>query len=71
MVTAWRTMDALYDWVGGPDLLGSPLQSGSGQLLTYFDIQHYESFESDEEVEFDGTSELVYRPASRVNPAGG
>jgi len=71
MVTAWRTMDALYDWVGGPDLLGSPLERDSGQLLTYFDVQHYESFESDEELEFDEPSELVYRPASGMNSAGG
>jgi heme-degrading monooxygenase HmoA len=45
MVTAWENMDALYDWIGSRDLLGTPFNNGEGSLFESFDVQHYEMIE--------------------------
>jgi hypothetical protein len=45
VVTSWTCLDAIYAWVGGSDLLSSPLLAGRLQdLLEHHDIQHYEAF---------------------------
>jgi len=41
IVSVWRTMDALYAWLGGIDLLNSPLH-GADRLFRDFDVQHFE-----------------------------
>ncbi len=44
VVTSWTCLDAIYAWVGGSDLLSSPLLAGQLQdLLEHHDIQHYEA----------------------------
>ena len=44
VVTSWSCLDALYKWVGGPDLLNLPPLACIGRLLDNVDIQHYEGF---------------------------
>jgi hypothetical protein len=46
MVTAWESMDALYDWIGGRDLLSTPFNHGDRGLLENFDVQHYETLDA-------------------------
>jgi heme-degrading monooxygenase HmoA len=45
-VSVWRDLDALYCWVGGSDLLDTPmLNNGTPDVLEHFGIQHYEAYE--------------------------
>jgi heme-degrading monooxygenase HmoA len=46
LVTVWRTMDALYDWLGSRDLLHTPIRKGYAELLDTYDVQHYETLEA-------------------------
>jgi hypothetical protein len=46
MVTAWDSMDALYEWIGGRDLLGTGINGGDGSVFDRFDVQHYEALET-------------------------
>lgn len=42
-VTLWTNLNAVYDWVGGVDLLDSPIIAGGRpDVFVSFDIQHYE-----------------------------
>ena len=37
------TSRAVYDWVGGIDLVNAPVIAGDApEVFAYFDIQHYE-----------------------------
>jgi quinol monooxygenase YgiN len=48
-VSAWRDLEALYQWVGGTDLLDTPvLTTGSLDFFEHFDVQHYETYETAE-----------------------
>ncbi len=47
MMTLWRSMDDLYAWLGGADLLGTPLDGGDSEMFSEFDIQHYEALALD------------------------
>ena len=41
-MTRWESMDALYAWAGGSDLLARPIYfDGLEDALVEFDIQHY------------------------------
>jgi heme-degrading monooxygenase HmoA len=45
-VSVWRDLEALYSWVGGTDLLETPvLSSGSFYVFDRFEVQHYETYE--------------------------
>jgi hypothetical protein len=42
-VSLWTDLGAVYDWVGGIDLLDSPvIAGGRPDVFVSFDIQHYE-----------------------------
>lgn len=46
-ITRWQTMDALYAWTGGRDLLARPIYfDGLEDALLDFDVQHYIDSES-------------------------
>jgi heme-degrading monooxygenase HmoA len=46
-VSRWESIDALYAWAGGRDLLARPIYfNGLEEALTDFDIQHYVDVES-------------------------
>jgi hypothetical protein len=49
-VSRWQSMDALYAWAGGLDLLARPMYfDGLEDALLDFDIQHYVDLESGDE----------------------
>ena len=42
-MSVWAGLEEIYDWVGGSDLLGSPvIAATTPEVFAYFDIQHYE-----------------------------
>ena len=46
-VSIWRDLEALYGWLGGTDLLRTPmLNDGGVEVLEHFEVQHYEVLES-------------------------
>jgi heme-degrading monooxygenase HmoA len=64
-ISVWRDLEALYRWVGGTDLLDTPvLTTGSFEVFEHFDVQHYETYETPEadQVEAAETSSGVVRP---------
>jgi heme-degrading monooxygenase HmoA len=45
-VSVWRDLDSLYRWVGGTDLLETPVLSGGlPDVLDNFEVQHFETYE--------------------------
>lgn len=44
-VTVWRDLESLYRWVGGRDLLETPVMSARVDVFKSFDVQHYEVVE--------------------------
>jgi heme-degrading monooxygenase HmoA len=48
-VSVWRDLEALYGWVGGTDLLDTPMiNGGRPEVFENFEVQHYETYESGE-----------------------
>jgi heme-degrading monooxygenase HmoA len=48
-VSVWRDLEALYGWVGGTDLLDTPvLSNGRPNVFDSFEVQHFETYESGE-----------------------
>jgi len=46
-VSVWRDLEALYQWLGGTDLLHTRVrQSGSSDVFEHFEVQHYEAYET-------------------------
>ena len=46
-VTEWRNLEALYRWVGGTDLLDTPVIDGDKtNVFEHFEVQHFETYES-------------------------
>lgn len=45
-VTVWRDIESLYRWVGGSDLLETPVLSERHDVFDACDVQHYEVLES-------------------------
>ncbi len=46
-ISRWESVDALYTWAGGRDLLARPIYfEGLEEALIEFDIQHYVDVES-------------------------
>ncbi len=42
-LSVWSDLTAVYDWVGGVDLVNAPVIAGDApEVFAYFDIQHYE-----------------------------
>jgi heme-degrading monooxygenase HmoA len=45
-VSVWRDLEALYRWVGGVDLLETPmLNNGNTRIFEQFGVEHYEAYE--------------------------
>ncbi|MFI5260060.1 MAG: antibiotic biosynthesis monooxygenase [Candidatus Limnocylindrales bacterium] len=45
-ISVWRDLEALYGWLGGTDLLGTPvLNPGDREVFEHFEVQHYEVVE--------------------------
>jgi heme-degrading monooxygenase HmoA len=44
-VTVWRDLEAVYRWVGGRDLLETPVLAARPDVFKSFDVQHYEVVE--------------------------
>ena len=45
-VTAWRDLEALYAWIGGNDLLWTPiLGDGDAGVFARLEVQHYETWD--------------------------
>jgi heme-degrading monooxygenase HmoA len=48
-VSVWRGLEDLYRWVGGTDLLDTPvLNSGNPEVFESFEVQHYETCDATE-----------------------
>ncbi len=49
-ISRWNSIEALYAWAGGRDLLARPIYfEGLEDALLEFDIQHYVDVEPDDE----------------------
>ena len=47
-VSVWRDLEALYHWLGGTNLLATPvLHNGRANLFAHFEVQHYEAYEEE------------------------
>jgi hypothetical protein len=70
-VSVWRDLEALYGWVGGVDLLDTPVLSNCGTgIFEQFGVQHYEVYEPmDPKPAASGGYDT--RPASTVAPSAG
>jgi heme-degrading monooxygenase HmoA len=48
-VSVWQDLEGLYRWLGGNDLLDTPVGDGvSPAAFERFEVQHYEAFEDGE-----------------------
>jgi heme-degrading monooxygenase HmoA len=48
-VSVWRDLAALYAWLGGTDLLDTPVFNSVGPaVFQNYEVQHFESYETDE-----------------------
>ena len=46
-VSVWRNLEVLYKWVGGLDLLETPVLDGNNpDVFEHFEVQHYETYGS-------------------------
>jgi hypothetical protein len=46
-VSEWRNLDVLYRWVGGTDLLDTPVIDGDKtNVFERFEVQHFETYDS-------------------------
>jgi heme-degrading monooxygenase HmoA len=46
-VSVWRNLEVLYKWVGGLDLLDTPVLDGNNpDVFEHFEVQHYETYDS-------------------------
>ena len=53
-VSVWRDLETLYGWLGGNNLLDTPVATGVGpDSFERFEVQHYEAFEDGETEAFD------------------
>jgi hypothetical protein len=44
-ITVWRDLDSLYRWIGGNDLLWTPiLRDAADDVFDRVEVQHYESW---------------------------
>jgi len=44
-ITVWKDLESLYRWIGGNDLLWTPiLRDGDGEVFDRLEVQHYESW---------------------------
>ena len=53
-VSVWRDLNSLYRWVGGTDLLDTPVLSrGASDVFETYEVQHYEVWEAGDGAEFE------------------
>ncbi len=53
-VSVWRDLGSLYRWVGGTDLLDTPvLNRGAADVFESYEVQHYEVLESGDQAQFE------------------
>lgn len=51
-VSVWQDLHALYRWVGGTDLLETPvLRRGASDVFETYEVQHYEVWEAGDQAE--------------------
>ena len=64
-VSVWRDLRALYHWVGGTDLLDTPVLSrGAAEVFERYEVQHYEVWEAGNQAELEDSLEAAGGPAS-------
>ena len=48
-MSVWRDLPALYAWLGGADLLDTPVfNNGGPSVFEHYEVQHFESYETAE-----------------------
>lgn len=53
-VSVWRDLNSLYRWVGGTDLLDTPVLSrGASDVFETYEVQHYEVWEASDQAELE------------------
>jgi heme-degrading monooxygenase HmoA len=58
-VSVWLDLEALYTWLGGKNLLDTPVATGvSPDAFERFEVQHYEAFEGGGTEAFDDDKAL-------------
>jgi hypothetical protein len=62
-VTTWRDLASLYNWIGGDNLLASPMFDGDEALFAHLEVQHYEAMD---DAPAEGAADFV----ATVNAAG-
>jgi len=71
-VSVWRDLEALYGWVGGTDLLDTPVLSGARpDVFEQFEVQHYEAYDAPEASLTDGFDPAEAVPQGAGIGAGG
>ncbi|MGZ6265864.1 MAG: antibiotic biosynthesis monooxygenase family protein [Candidatus Limnocylindrales bacterium] len=64
-VSVWRDLRSLYRWIGGTDLLHTPVLSrGAADVFEHYEVQHYEVWEAGNQAEVGDSLELAGDPAS-------
>jgi heme-degrading monooxygenase HmoA len=64
-VSVWRDLRSLYRWVGGTDLLGSPVLSrGAADVFEHYEVQHYEVWEAGDQAGMEDPLEAAAGPAA-------
>lgn len=57
-VSVWQDLQSLYRWVGGTDLLDTPvLTRGAPDVFETYEVQHYEVWEAGDRTEVDDQPE--------------
>jgi heme-degrading monooxygenase HmoA len=57
-VSVWRDLNSLYRWVGGTDLLDTPLLNrGASNVFETYEVQHYEVWEAGDQAELEDQAE--------------
>ena len=60
-VTVWVNLESVYRWIGGRNLLETPVLSERPDLFKTFDVQHYEVIEL-----ADAVGSAVTKPAEAL-----
>ncbi len=70
-VSVWCDLDCLYRWIGGTDLLDTPvLGNGDPSVFEHFEVQHYETYDELEEDFLEGEGQTPDARAFRGGLAG-
>jgi heme-degrading monooxygenase HmoA len=65
LISVWRDLESLYRWVGGTDLLESPVLSrGLPDVFDSYEVQHYEVWDDTVAVEMTAPRSTVLGSAA-------